>query len=60
MFKHKTLLFFPPQYIAGGYNLYDWKRNHVLKIDINNGEILTNYHALNYYFSEQKNKIENN
>lgn len=48
MFKDKTVTFFS-QYIAGEYNLSDWKRNHVLKIDTENGEILTNYCTSNYY-----------
>lgn len=58
MFQHKTVTL-PIVYIEGECNLSDWKRNNVLKIGIDNGEIIMNYFVLNCYFSEQKDKIEN-
>lgn len=35
------------------------KRNNVLKIGIENGEIIMSYSVLNCYFLEQKDKTEN-
>lgn len=42
MFQHKTVTLLIV-YIEGECNLSDWKRNNVLKIGIENGEIIMNY-----------------